>query len=200
MHPSRAVRRLGRRNRGSTVQGLGDELGDEPADELCDGAAQLVTDGRLERLLRRGHTPESTTAESLPALAVVRVVRCRTPAGPGCAVQARDRHARVSNLAHLELDKTRSLRGVSDTRWICVVSAPRPRAGGRDCRTGVASGPFWLNDPRYSGCDDPHTERDGAHLTSKSSIQSSGPLGSPTSGPTGRRGRRPPSFVATEEA
>jgi hypothetical protein len=79
MHPSRAVRRLGRRNRGSTVQGLGDELGDEPADELCDGAAQLVTDGRLERLLRRGHTPESTTAESLPALAVA----CRAVSDTG---------------------------------------------------------------------------------------------------------------------
>jgi hypothetical protein len=34
---------------------LGDELGNEPAEELANGAAQLVPDERLERLLRRGH-------------------------------------------------------------------------------------------------------------------------------------------------
>ena len=37
------------------VQGLGDELGHQPADELGDGAAQLVSDERLERCLGRGH-------------------------------------------------------------------------------------------------------------------------------------------------
>jgi hypothetical protein len=37
------------------VQLLSDELDDDLADELGDGAAQLVSDERLERLLRRGH-------------------------------------------------------------------------------------------------------------------------------------------------
>jgi hypothetical protein len=36
---------------------LADEFDDDLADELRDGAAQLVSDERLERLLgRRGHT------------------------------------------------------------------------------------------------------------------------------------------------
>ena len=34
---------------------FGDELGDETTNEFLDGGAQLVTDERLERLLRRGH-------------------------------------------------------------------------------------------------------------------------------------------------
>jgi hypothetical protein len=39
----------------SAVHRLGDELGHEPPTELRDGASQLVSDERLERLLRRGH-------------------------------------------------------------------------------------------------------------------------------------------------
>jgi hypothetical protein len=39
-----------------------DELDDDAADELGDGAAQLVFDERLERFPgRRGHVSESTT-------------------------------------------------------------------------------------------------------------------------------------------
>jgi hypothetical protein len=39
-----------------------DELDDDLADELGYRTAQLVPDERLERLGRRGHVPESTTA------------------------------------------------------------------------------------------------------------------------------------------
>jgi hypothetical protein len=43
------------RGRGGPVQPLADELADDLLDKLADGAAQLVFDERLERLVRRGH-------------------------------------------------------------------------------------------------------------------------------------------------
>jgi hypothetical protein len=42
------------------------ELDDDAADELGDGAAQLVSDERLKRLRRRGHAPEFTTQDYNP--------------------------------------------------------------------------------------------------------------------------------------
>src|SRR4029453_4120298 len=48
--------------RGGAIQLLADELDNDAADELGDGAAQLVSDERLERLRRHCHAPESTTA------------------------------------------------------------------------------------------------------------------------------------------
>jgi hypothetical protein len=47
---------------GVAVQGFGDKLGNEAADELAYGAAQLVTNERLERLLgKRGHACQFST-------------------------------------------------------------------------------------------------------------------------------------------